>query len=298
MIEFPISGVETYWWLPIVVAFVISVITSTAGISGAFLILPFQISFLGFVSPAVTPTNLLFNVIAIPSGVYRFYRERRMVWPLVWVVSMGTIPGLIVGVLIRVRYLPDPAAFRLFVGCVLLYIAARLVHDVVKNVEAAGRSNQGRGNFQVATLQYNLRAISYVFENSHFTVSTPALFFLSALIGAVGGVYGIGGGSILAPFLVTVFSLPIHTVAGAVLCGTFLSSVFGVLFYILLSPLFGWGGAVSPDWHLGLMFGLGGMMGVYVGARIQKFLPARSIKLILGAIMLIISGKYILGFFS
>ncbi|MBC8277306.1 MAG: sulfite exporter TauE/SafE family protein, partial [FCB group bacterium] len=35
MIEFPISGVETYWWLPLIVAFVVSVFASIGGLSGA-----------------------------------------------------------------------------------------------------------------------------------------------------------------------------------------------------------------------------------------------------------------------
>ena len=32
------------------------------GVSGAFLLLPFQVSVLGFTSPAVSPTNLIFNI--------------------------------------------------------------------------------------------------------------------------------------------------------------------------------------------------------------------------------------------
>ncbi len=72
MIEFPTSGVETYWWIPLTVAFVVSMFTSMGGVSGAFLLLPFQVSILGFAVPAVSPTNLVCNVVAIPSGVYGY----------------------------------------------------------------------------------------------------------------------------------------------------------------------------------------------------------------------------------
>jgi hypothetical protein len=37
-------------------------------------------SVLGFVSPSVTPTNLVFNITAIPSGVYRYLKERRLAY--------------------------------------------------------------------------------------------------------------------------------------------------------------------------------------------------------------------------
>ena len=69
MFEFPISGVETWWWLPALVAFLISSLTSTGGVSGAFLLLPFQVSFLGFTGPAVSSTNLVYNIVATPGGV-------------------------------------------------------------------------------------------------------------------------------------------------------------------------------------------------------------------------------------
>src|SRR5437868_2074589 len=53
----------------------IAVIATPAGISGAVLLLPFQISVLGTPSPSVTPTNLLYNVVATPGALYRYWRQ-------------------------------------------------------------------------------------------------------------------------------------------------------------------------------------------------------------------------------
>ncbi|MBI5253753.1 MAG: TSUP family transporter, partial [Euryarchaeota archaeon] len=78
---FPVSGVETPIFVPPLVAFVISFFTSMGGVSGAFLLLPFQMSVLNFTSPAVSATNFVYNIVAIPSGVYRYLREGRMAWP-------------------------------------------------------------------------------------------------------------------------------------------------------------------------------------------------------------------------
>lgn len=47
-------------------AYVIAVLATPAGISGAVLLLPFQVSVLGTPSAAVTPINLLYNVFATP----------------------------------------------------------------------------------------------------------------------------------------------------------------------------------------------------------------------------------------
>ena len=54
------------WLLGFGFAFLISAITTPAGVSGAVFLLPVQVSVLGVPSPSVTPTNLLYNVLAIP----------------------------------------------------------------------------------------------------------------------------------------------------------------------------------------------------------------------------------------
>ena len=90
---FPVSGIEVHPLIPFAVAFFVSFFTSMGGVSGAFLLLPFQVSFLGYTAPSVSATNQVFNIVAIPSGVYRYIREGRMMWPLTWAVIIGTLPG-------------------------------------------------------------------------------------------------------------------------------------------------------------------------------------------------------------
>ena len=72
---------------------------------------------------------------------------------------------------------------------------------------------------------------------------------LSLVVGLIGGIYGIGGGAIMAPFLVSFFGLPVYVVAGSTLFATFITSVAGVSFYAMLAPLYP-AMAVAPDWRL------------------------------------------------
>jgi hypothetical protein len=111
----------------------------------------------------------------------------------------------------------------------------------------------------------------------------------------IGGTYGIGGGAIIAPFCVAVFHLPVYTVAGAALLGTFLTSVLGVIFYSVIPAKSGM--VTSPDWLLGFLFGAGGFFGIYLGARFQKFVPQKAIKLMLGIIIILLALRYISQFF-
>ena len=132
---FPTAGIEVQPWLPPVLAFCISFFTSMGGVSGAFLLLPFQVSYLGFTAPSVSATNHLFNITAIPGGVYRYIREGRMAWPLTWAVIIGTLPGVLAGTIIRARFLLDPTFFKRFIGLILLYIGGKLLHTVLRKRE-------------------------------------------------------------------------------------------------------------------------------------------------------------------
>ncbi|MCD6250070.1 MAG: sulfite exporter TauE/SafE family protein [candidate division Zixibacteria bacterium] len=297
MVEFPISGVETYWWLPMLVAFCISSITSTGGVTGAFILLPFAVSVLGYDSPGVSPTNMLYNVVAIPSGVYRFHREKRMLWSMALLTGIGTLPGLVLGAMIRLKYLPDPRSFKLFVGLVLLYLGGKLVQDLIKKRRENKIAN-GNKNWHINRQTLSLSLFVYDYEGETYSVKTWPIIVLSFVVGIVGGIYGIGGGAILSPYFVAIYGLPVHSIAGAMLLGTFLTSVVGVVVYIVISPFFMPEGAViMPDWYLGLSFGVGGALGVYVGARLQRFVPAKLIKIVLVVALITIAARYIGGFF-
>jgi len=316
---FETAGIEVAPWIPPLVALIVSFFTSMGGVSGAFLLLPFQMSVLNFTSPSVSATNFVFNIVAIPSGVYRYLKEGRMAWPLTWVVIIGTLPGVFIGYYLRVLYLPDPRAFKLFVGCVLLYIGVRLIYELTgkasagkaklkaledkfrertKQIKDQQKSRVASGlppEAVVKTISVSFKRIEYEFWGERFSYSTIAMFFLAFAVGIIGGTYGIGGGAIIAPFCVAVFHLPVYTIAGAALMGTLITSVAGVFFYSIIPAKAGM--VTSPDWLLGFLFGAGGFIGIYLGARFQKFVPQKAIKLMLGTIIVSLAIKYISQYF-
>lgn len=103
----------TWQWLAgAACGFLIALITTPAGVSGAVLLLPVQLSVLRVPSLAVTPTNLVFNVVSVPGGLLRFWHEKRLFSPLAALLIAGTLPGVIAGAFIRVEYLPGGRTFE------------------------------------------------------------------------------------------------------------------------------------------------------------------------------------------
>ena len=316
-VSFSVSGVESSLLVPPLVAFVISFLTSMGGVSGAFLLLPFQMSFLGYVNPSVSATNQFFNIVAIPSGVYRYYREGRLVWPLTWAVIVGTLPGVFIGAIVRVAYLPDPKNFKLFAALVLLYIGGRLMRDLLGKRPSGATKSSAEQRFRVLACGqrrpenssfprplpgvnvtcFDSKRVGYDFYGEHCEAPTCGILALSFVVGIVGGIYGVGGGAMIAPFFVSFFNLPVYTVAGAALMGTFITSVTGVIFYEAIAPFYP-NISIAPDWILGFLFGIGGMAGMYLGARLQKFVPAKAIKWMLACIIIFTAAKYVTGFFG
>jgi uncharacterized membrane protein YfcA len=245
-------------------AFAMAVLATPAGVSGAVLLLPFQVSVLGTPSPAVTPTNLLYNVVATPGALYRYWRQGQAGGRLALVLIAGTLPGVVAGSVIRVDLLPSALVFDFVVAAVLLPLGAWLALTRPTRPDAEPRP---------------VRAIPL-----------PVLILLAVAVGCVGGIYGIGGGSILAPIL-TGTGRPPREVAPASLASTLVTSVAGVIAFLLLSVHHH--GPVAPDWQVGIALGIGGLAGGYTGARIQRHLPDTVIRRVLGVLVVAIGARYL-----
>jgi uncharacterized membrane protein YfcA len=248
----------------LIAAYGIAVLTTPAGISGAVLLLPFQVGVLGTPSPAVTPTNLLYNIVATPGGLYRYWRQKQTGGRLALLLIAGTLPGVVAGSVVRVELLPGPRAFDLVIAAVLIPLGVWLALTRPPRPGSPARAPR--------------------------PIPPPALITLAAAVGCVGGIYGIGGGAILAPVLIG-SGRPASEVAPAALASTFVTSVAGVLTFTILS-VHG-SGSIAPDWPTGIALGIGGLAGAYTGARIQSRLPDAAIRRLVGVLVVAIGVFYL-----
>ncbi|MGN2642066.1 MULTISPECIES: sulfite exporter TauE/SafE family protein [Nocardia] len=241
----------------------VAVVTAPVGVSGAVFLLPVQISVLGVPSPAVTPTNLLFNVVSIPGALARYRRRAPLTSPLTRLLLAGTLPGVIVGAVVRVFALPEAATFKLIAAALLGPLGIWLC------LRTAARARGDRPR-----------------PSRRFVTAT------ALVVGVVGGIYGIGGGSLLSPILVG-RGIPMGEVAPAALTSTLLTSVAGAATYAVLGVTTG-GADIAPDWIIGISCGAGGLVGGYLGAHLQPRLPERALRYALGATAVTTAALYTL----
>lgn len=249
------------WLVGAALALCIATVTTPAGVSGAVFLLPVQVSLLGVPSPAVTPTNLLYNVVATPGALAQFAREDRLGSRLTKLLVLGTLPGVVVGAVLRVEFLSGPRTFYLVMAAVLFSLGTWLIVRRARTGPEGSEPSPGRG-----------------------------VIVLALAVGVVGGVYGIGGGSVLGPILVA-RGVPVRDAAPAGLASTFLTSVVGMAAYGLLA--LGAEGNIAPEWGLGVALGVGGLVGSYIGARLQLRVPESLLRRVLGLLAIGLAGNYL-----
>ena len=205
-----------------VVAFLLAVVTTPVGVSGAVLLLPFQASVLRVATPALTPTNLLYNVVTTPGALVRLAQENRLASPLVGRLLLGALPGIAVGAVARVEFLPGRDALYAIAAVVLLPLGVWLLLPArprarVSFGPARAWAARLRGGGRGRALRHRRR--------------------LAARAGPRGGRY------------------TVTAVAPAALACTAATSTVGVAVFGLLS--LGDGSDVAPVWWLGAAMGVG-----------------------------------------
>lgn len=180
------------------------------------------------------------------------------------ILIAGTLPGVIAGSFIRVKLLPGARVFDLVVAAVLIPLGVWLV--------LTGPSHTNSLDRPVVR------------------IPAPVLVVLAGVVGCVGGIYGIGGGAILAPIPIGLGRKPAQ-VAPAALAATFVTSAGGVITFTILS--LHQHICVAPDWPTGIALGVGGLAGGYTGARIQSTVPELLIRRLVGVLVIAIGAYYL-----
>ncbi|MFJ9554586.1 TSUP family transporter [Nocardiopsis sp. NPDC101807] len=258
----------------VMAGFAVAAVTAPVGISGAVLLLPVQLSALGMHGPAVSATNLLYNVVATPLGLSRLARSARGHGAEMLVATAAAVPCAVGGAAVRVTWLSDPVLFRGLLAVLMLAMGARLL--AVRRTRAsappagAGGARAPRGGRALLAL----------------AAGGAALF---------GAAVGIGGGSLLSPLLIGVAGWLTSRAAVVALTTTLATSAVGLTAYAVFDRI-GFGAApAAPDWGVGLALGLGGALGSLVGIGLSRRVGEQPLRFLLGALITVTGVVYLAG---
>jgi len=235
----------------------VGLLIGLTGIGGGALMTPFLILVLGTRPTVAVGTDLVYGAVTKLVGAGMHWRLGTVDLQLVKRLAYGSVPGGVAAVMV-LRFLPDSLDADEFVrralGAVLMLVAVVLLsrHVGIRLPQMPERwrtAMQGSGTVAVG-----------------------------GFVGALVGFTSVGSGSLLVPFLVSVYRLSAAQVVG--------TDVFHAAILVTVTAV-GHAQGGTVDWVIVTGLLVGSIPGVAIGSWMAPRLPARALRLALATLLLL-----------
>jgi uncharacterized membrane protein YfcA len=264
----------------------VGVYGTLVGAGGGFLIVPMLL--LAFTGPPYnfTPqeaagTSLFAVFLNGVSGTVTYAQQRRIDFQSGWYFSLTSVPGSILGAYVG-RFFTS-AAFVLSFGALLIALAAFMIlrpaeARIVAAEEAEAAVPPRRWYVQ-------RRIFDRLGQEHSYEYHQPGGMALSFLIGMLGSILGIGGGPIIVPSLLYLFSFPAYIATATSTFIVAVSSFSGTVSHL---------GLGNVRLTFALILGVGVIAGAQIGARLSTRLRGPWLIRLLSIALIIAGGRLIL----
>jgi uncharacterized membrane protein YfcA len=282
-------------WMGVWTGYTMALVGQAAGIFA----LPYTTSVLQFSNAHVTPSTLLLTFLN-PIGALLGFRKTGQ-WNLEfagWLCAGGVVGGL-VGPFMRASLLADAAAFRFALGLALAIVGAQLCHKAVSGFRSRQKAPASTGSGlrgRIETLGTRSGRLTIGYRGEQWTLNQWVLFALGAVVGVISSALGLGGAFLIVPFLVVFYKVPMYVVPAATIPYAVVLSAVGLFTYCVVLPLAG-RAPIDPEWAWGFFAAAGGILGSWVAAKTQLFVPEHFLNSMLGAVTGVVGLLYVIGFF-
>ena len=236
----------------------VGIFSGALGVGGGILLVPYLVLVLLVAQKRAQATSLVMVAMAATAGAVTYALAQSVAWLPAAFIIIGGLLGVFLGSYV-VQRTPDHR-LQIAFGVLLIIVAIRLLFPTSVEV----------------TTSDALPAI------------TPALaaayIVIGVAMGALSALFGIGGGILLIPVLVTGFGFGQQFAAGTSLAVMVPIALFGAL--RLTKP-------GLTDWRLGIRFGIGSIFGAVAGAGIALAIPGDALRWIFAIVMLIVAVRMV-----
>ncbi|HXD39614.1 MAG TPA: sulfite exporter TauE/SafE family protein [Ramlibacter sp.] len=243
--------------------FFVGLVVGLTGVGGGSLMTPLLIFGFGIKPYMAIGTDLLFAAATKAGGVLGLARSRAIDWPVVALLSAGSIPASLMTIFILHRAGPaNPAVQSLMtttLGAALILTAAATLYKAVK-----GKNTPRR--IDAAQLIEAVRPRHWI---------QPVLF--GAAIGGLVSLTSVGAGAIGVTVLMLLYpALPLPRIIAA-----------DIAYAVPLTLVAGLGHASigSVDWTLLATLLAGSLPGIWLGSRLVRSAPDRLIRSLLSVLL-------------
>jgi uncharacterized protein len=210
------------------------------------------------------------------SSTFAYQRQKRLDWKVGIIGASVTVPGAVIGAYATNFF--SSQTLTIIFGIFLFFIAAFMFRrsNRTGNQERKTRTQTRSKTGQLVWQRNIIDAYGSVFQYDADMLSGLALLFFGGL---ASGFFGIGGGLIVVPILMSVVGLPMHLAVATSMLTMIFTSISGVATHILL-------GDVLFEYAAPLVVGI--VIGAQLGARTAKRLRSASLERVFGIVVFVI----------
>ncbi len=216
------------------------------GIGGGLILIPIFLLVLHFPAQQAIGTSLTVVFLNALSGTIAYIRQKKVYYDAAFRFALATLPGAFLG-----SYLADyftGTTFNMVFGVFLLFMAI-LMYMKSSSKKAAAE-----------------------FDKANFTYNRTLGVIISAGVGFLSSILGIGGGVIHVPLMIYALGFPTHVATATSHCVLAVSSFTGVISHYLLDHIL---------IKTALSIGIGAVIGAQIGARLSNKTKSKMIIILL-----------------
>ncbi|RDW18700.1 hypothetical protein CWR48_10270 [Oceanobacillus arenosus] len=252
-------------------------IGAVAGIGGGVILVP-SLFFMQSISEdfswatpqAIVGISLVTMIFTGLSSTLTYVKGKRIDYRTGVLFLIGSIPGGAVGAWLNQFINAD--VFLLYFGMIM--IAISLLMFIKRN----------RSITTLDTKMSGVRSITLHGINYQYRIPVLGAIILSLCVGILSGLFGIGGGSIIVPAMILLFSVPAHIATATSMFMIFFVSITGSITHLALGNIL---------WEYAIFFIPGAWIGGRIGAWLNQRLPGKMLEWILRILLIIIGIRMI-----
>ncbi len=276
--------------VPVGLGLAVGLLSGLFGVGGGFLMTPLLIMF-GIPSTVAAATDSNQIVAASTSGTYAHWKVGNVDFKMgLYLLAGGFLGGLVGVQLIKLLHAMGNADFVikmtyvLMLGIVGVYMFIESIQSMKKKKTTVDEESGEEKESAVARFLKSL-PLQTRFEKSGITHSVFVPIVLGIFVGVLAAIMGVGGGFLMVPIMVYMLRMPMHVVVG--------TSLFQILFTCIEVTFLQAYTNHSVDFILAVLLLLGSTIGAQVGAVFGRKLKADQLKILLAAIVLVVTVKII-----
>lgn len=239
--------------------FSVGTLGTLIGVGGGFILIPIFLLLFHWSPQHAIGTSLAVVFLNALSGSVAYVKQKKVYYDAAIRFSLATLPGAFIGSYLAQYFTGN--SFRVTFGILLLVIGVLMFFRSSPKIAQSG------------------------FDKKTFTYNRTLGVILSAFVGFLSSILGIGGGIIHVPAMIYLLYFPTHVATATSHFILAISTFFGVVSHFFLGNIL-----LQPA----IIIGIGAVLGAQLGASLSLKVKSRAILILLSICLFVLGIRLIL----